>query len=141
MLAIILKLTFIPSFISVQVSLRLSVIIHQFKFLTYNTYTYLYFLFLSRFTIVIILPSHMGVGMARPAMLQNSYVMSTRLEKDMYQQLTEIAALESSYCGRKVSVQDLVRNSLNFCYRDGERLREVFRMSRYHITKRIPKGC
>lgn len=78
--------------------------------------------------------------MARPAMLQNSYVMSTRLEMAMYQQLREIAALESSYSGRKVTVQDLIRNSLNFCYSDGERLREVFRRSREHITKRIPKG-
>lgn len=78
--------------------------------------------------------------MARPAMLQNSYVMSTRLEMAMYQQLREIAALESSYSGRKVTVQDLIRNSLNFCYSDGERLREVFRRSREHITKRIPRG-
>jgi hypothetical protein len=77
--------------------------------------------------------------MARPAMLQDSLVMSTRLERNMYQQLQEIAALESSYSGRKVTVQDLVRNSLNFCYRDGERLREVFRRSREHITKRLPR--
>jgi hypothetical protein len=78
--------------------------------------------------------------MARPAMLQDSYVMSTRLERTMYQQLQEIAALESSYSGRKVTVQDLIRNSLNFCYSDGERLREVFRRSREHITKRLPRG-
>ena len=82
----------------------------------------------------------MGGYMVRPAVFKNSIVVSTRMEEDEYRQIQEIAALESSYCGRKVTAQDLIRNACRFCYQDGERLREVFRRSREHITKRMPKG-
>lgn len=78
--------------------------------------------------------------MGRPAVFEESVVKSVRLERDMYRMLKQISALESSYSGKKVTEMDLIRNALNFCYRDGERLREVFRRSREHITGRMPRG-
>ncbi len=77
--------------------------------------------------------------MSRPPSFKNSLVVSTRFEEDEYRQIQEIAALESSYSGKKITAQDLIRDACSFCYRDGERLREVFRRSREHITKRIPR--
>lgn len=76
--------------------------------------------------------------MSRRPSFKNALVVSTRFEEDDYRQIQEIAALESSYCKRKITAQDLIRNACRFCYQDGERLREVFRRSREHITKRIP---
>lgn len=77
--------------------------------------------------------------MGRHTNFKNSLVVSTRFEEDDYRQIQEIAALESSYSGRKITAQDLIRDACNFCYRDGERLREVFRRSREHIVKRMDK--
>ena len=77
--------------------------------------------------------------MARPTTFKNSLVVSTRFEEDDYRQMQEIAALESSYTGRKITTQDLIRDACRFCYNDGERLREVFRRTRAHINKRIPR--
>lgn len=75
--------------------------------------------------------------MARRPKLEENQVVSTRIEKSMYQMLNDIAALETINTGRKVAVQDLIRNALNYVYTDNERLRESFRRSRSHITKRI----
>lgn len=77
--------------------------------------------------------------MSRPTSFKNSLVISTRMEEQEYRQMQEIAALESSYTGRKITAQDLIRDACRFCYSDGERLREVFRRTRAHITKRTPK--
>ena len=76
--------------------------------------------------------------MGRPTVFKNSIVISTRMEEEEYRQIQEIAALESSYSGRKVTAQDLIRDACRFCYQDGERLREVFRRTREHINKRRP---
>jgi hypothetical protein len=75
--------------------------------------------------------------MARPTLFKNSKVISTRLESDFYQILQEIAALETINTGRVVTCQELIRNALKFVYSDNERLRECFRRSREHITKRF----
>lgn len=75
--------------------------------------------------------------MARPCMLEENVVVSTRIEKDMYQMLHDIAALESINSGKKVTVQELIRDALKYAYSDNERLRECFRRSRSHITKRF----
>jgi hypothetical protein len=75
--------------------------------------------------------------MARHQVLEDNIVVSARIEKSMYQMLQDIAALESINTGRKVTVQELLRNALNYVYSDNERLRESFRKSRSHITKRI----
>ena len=75
--------------------------------------------------------------MARKPKLEENQVVSTRIEKSMYQMLYDIAALETLNTGKKVAVQDLIRNALNYVYTDNERLRESFRRSRSHITKRI----
>ncbi len=75
--------------------------------------------------------------MARPKLLDDNLVISTRIEKEMYQTLHDIAALESINTGKKVTVQDLIRNSLKYVYSDNERLRECFRRSRAHMTKRF----
>lgn len=76
------------------------------------------------------------LSMARPNLLKNSLVVSTRLEQDEYDRLKEIAALESINCGRCVTAQQLIRDAVSFVYGDGERLRECFRRTRSHMTKR-----
>lgn len=75
--------------------------------------------------------------MARPQALEDNVVVSARIEKEMYQMLHDIAALETINTGRKVTVQELIRSALSYAYSDNERLRECFRKSRAHITKRI----
>jgi hypothetical protein len=75
--------------------------------------------------------------MARPPMLDDNVVVSARIEKDMYQLLHDIAALETINSGKKVTVQELLRNALKYVYSDNERLRECFRRSRAHITKKF----
>lgn len=77
--------------------------------------------------------------MGRPTSFKSSIVVSTRFEEDDYRRIQEIAALESTYSGRKVTAQDLIRDACKFLYEDGERLRESFRRSREHITKRYQK--
>jgi hypothetical protein len=67
--------------------------------------------------------------------LNDNLVISTRIEKEMYETLNDIAALESINSGRKVTVQELIRNALTFVYSDNERLRECFRRSRLHIKR------
>jgi hypothetical protein len=76
----------------------------------------------------------------RPLLYKKSRIISLRLEEDLYQLIKEIAALESTYSGKKVTEQSLCRNALEFCYQDGERLREVFRRARANLTKRIPRN-
>lgn len=75
--------------------------------------------------------------MGRPNSLDENVVVSARIEVEMYQMLHDIAALETINTGRKVTVQELIRNALSYVYTDNERLRESFRRSRSHITKRI----
>lgn len=75
--------------------------------------------------------------MGRPNSLGGTEVVSVRIETEMYQMLREIAALESINTGRTVTFQELVRNALKYSYSDNERLRECFRKSRAHITKRF----
>lgn len=72
--------------------------------------------------------------MVRPTKLKDPLVTSTRIEKELYERMQEIAALESSYSGRKVSTQDLMREAMWFVYGDGERLRECLRRSRQHAN-------
>ena len=68
--------------------------------------------------------------MARPISIPDSLVVSTRFASDEYKQLQEVAALESNYSGRVVTPSELIRDACRFCYADGERLREMFRLSR-----------
>jgi len=75
--------------------------------------------------------------MARPNSLGETVVVSARIKTDMHQMLQDIAALETINTGRPVTVQELIRNALEFVYQDNERLRECFRKSRSHITKRF----
>jgi len=79
--------------------------------------------------------------MGRPTNFKNSVVVSVRMEEEEYRDMQQIAALESSCSGRKITAQDLIRDACKFCYKDGERLREVFRRTREHINKRMPRGC
>lgn len=72
----------------------------------------------------------------RPKVLKEATVVSARVELDMYEILQEISRLESNNTGKIVSIQELIRNALDYVYRDNERLRECFRRSRAHIVKR-----
>ena len=74
--------------------------------------------------------------MARPNSLAENVVVSTRIEKEMYSMLQDLAALESINSGRVVTVQELIRGALHFTYSDNERLRESFRRSRAHVRKK-----
>jgi len=74
--------------------------------------------------------------MARPNSLPENVVVSTRIEKDMYSMLQDIAALESLNTGRVVTVQELIRGALHFVYSDNERLRESFRRSRSYAIRK-----
>jgi len=75
--------------------------------------------------------------MARLKSLEDNQVVSARIETSMYNMLVDIAALEALNSGRVVTVQELIRNALNYVYKDNERLRECFKRSRSHITKRF----
>lgn len=55
----------------------------------------------------------------------------------MLQLLNDIAALQSINTGRRVSAAELIRNALNYVYTDNEILREAFKKSRSHVTKRF----
>lgn len=77
--------------------------------------------------------------MARPKPLKENMVVSVRIEVEMYDMLYDFAALESLNTGKKVTIQELIRNALGFVYTDNERMRESFRKSRSHITQRIKK--
>ena len=76
----------------------------------------------------------------RPILYEKSRIISLRLDEELYLLIKEIAGLESTYAGKWVTEQSLCRDALHFCYMDGERLREVFRRSRAHNTKRIPRN-
>lgn len=92
---------------------------------------------MSRYPLIIIFICLQEVYMARPNLLNDSVVISTRIEREMDQMLSDIAALETISTGRKVTKQELMRNAINFVYSDNERLRECFRRSRSHISKRF----
>jgi hypothetical protein len=77
--------------------------------------------------------------MARPPVLKDSMVVSVRLEREIYDQLKDIAALETINTDRSVTPQELIRNALKFVYSDNEKLRECFRRSRAHIAKKMFK--
>lgn len=75
--------------------------------------------------------------MARRNFLNDALVVSCKIERNMLSMLHDLAALETLHSGRTVSVQELIRNALSYVYTDNERLRESFRKSRSHISKRI----
>ncbi len=78
--------------------------------------------------------------MARPSTFKNSRVVSLRIEDDEYKNIQEIAVLQSTYSGKLVTANDLIRDACKFVYQDGEQLRESFRRSREHINKRMSKS-
>jgi hypothetical protein len=75
--------------------------------------------------------------MSRFEKLEETEVISVRLEKHMNAQLHDIACLESLNTGRKITVQELIRNALKFVYSDNEKLRECFRRSRISAKRRF----
>lgn len=77
--------------------------------------------------------------MARPMALDDNMVVSVRIEKGIYTMLQELASLETLHAGRVVSVNELIRNAINFTYSDNERLRECFRKTRMNINKIMKK--
>jgi hypothetical protein len=75
--------------------------------------------------------------MSRKINLKPNLVISVRIEVDMSNMLHDIAALESINSGQHITVQELIRNALNYVYSDNERLRECFRRSRTAINRRV----
>lgn len=63
-------------------------------------------------------------------------VLSIRFEEEEYARVKDIAALEAATTGHPVSIHGLIRDAVNFVYRDNERLRECFRRSREPVTRK-----
>lgn len=59
------------------------------------------------------------------------------IDKELYNRVKDIAAIESNVSGRETSLQDLIRMAVNFVYEDGERLRECFRRARFRASWRL----
>jgi hypothetical protein len=78
--------------------------------------------------------------MGRRKSLEDNTVVSARIEKSMYDVLHDIAALETINSGKVVTIQELIRNALDFVYSDNERLRECFRRTRAHLHNRSKKS-
>ena len=74
--------------------------------------------------------------MGRKPILKNSVVISVRFDLEEYTRVQDIAALETISTGKLVTAVELIRQAVHFTYGDNERLRECFRRSRQHITKR-----
>jgi hypothetical protein len=72
----------------------------------------------------------------RPKKLKKVVIVSLRFEADEYEKVQDIAALETINSGKIVSAHQLIRDAVSFVYGDNERLRECFRRSRAHITKK-----
>lgn len=74
--------------------------------------------------------------MGRPKLMKKSVTVALRIDKDLYEEVKEIAALESLHTGRVVTTMQLMRDAIEYVYTDNERLRECFKRSRAHITGR-----
>lgn len=75
--------------------------------------------------------------MGRLRVIKENLCISVRIEKDMYELMTEIATLESLNKHSFVSVQELIRGAVRYVYEDNERLRECFKRSRQFHSKRM----
>lgn len=73
----------------------------------------------------------------RPKKFKKNVVVSIRFEESQYHNVQEIAALESTNSGKVVTAHELIRDAVKFVYGDNERLRECFRRSREHITRKF----
>lgn len=69
--------------------------------------------------------------------LKDNLVISTRIEVEIYETLTDLAALESINSGKKICVQDLIRQALHYVYRDNDKMRECFRRGREKANMRF----
>lgn len=74
--------------------------------------------------------------MARPNMFKENISLYLKMDRTEYDKLGEIATLESTYSGRLVTMQQLIRNAIKFTYEDNERLRECFRRTRCYSKRR-----
>ena len=68
--------------------------------------------------------------MARPKMFKEIKEFQLRISVQDYNMIKDLAAYESSYMGKKVTVQDLIRIAIHYTFTDNERLREAFRRVR-----------
>lgn len=75
----------------------------------------------------------------RHKLFKDSVVVSVRFEESEYDRVREIAALESLHSGKIVTANELIRDAVAFVYGENEKLRECFKRSRSHITRRMHK--
>ena len=66
---------------------------------------------------------------------ENTFIVSIRMEHDLYAMVKDIAALETQFSGRRISAHELIRAAVRFMYEDNDRMRECFRRSRKHQHK------
>lgn len=68
--------------------------------------------------------------MGPKVVIKDHTLVNLRIEKVKWHEIMQIAALESSYVGKTISGQDLIRDALTFVYGDNERLRYCFKRIR-----------
>lgn len=73
----------------------------------------------------------------RPKKFAMDKCLKVRLPTDLYEIVMEIAFLENQTATRTVTCSDLIRDAVNFVYRDNERMRECFKRTRYHSTRNL----
>ena len=73
----------------------------------------------------------------RPKKFAMDKAFKIRFPNDLYQLVMDIAYLENASSTRTVTCADLIRDAVSFVYRDGERMRECFKRSRYNSTRRL----
>jgi hypothetical protein len=77
-----------------------------------------------------------NIFMVKVKKLKNDTCISLRMEKAEWQEIQQIAALESHHTHSCITGQDLIRDAIHYVYSDNERLRECFRRSR-NVCKRV----
>jgi len=68
--------------------------------------------------------------MARHKTVLDPIHVTIRIDGKLYRTIQEIAAIESICRRRKHTVAELIRDALDFVYRDNEKMRECFRRCR-----------
>lgn len=72
----------------------------------------------------------------RPKALKETVSLSIKFEKELWEKIKDIAALESATSGKCITGHQLIRDAANFTYECNERMRECFRRSRSCAKKK-----
>lgn len=73
--------------------------------------------------------------LGRPKAFVKDVVVSLRLDRQQYDLLKEIAAVETSYSDKIITAVELIRMAIAFTFEDNERLRECFVRARVRSAR------